>query len=537
MLPFYLYFRKGDNMANITPQGTLFLCKTPLEDDYKNQLTFNNVNAQLSYFNSKIIKSFNDYTYIRQSNQIKVYCPIDDIIDCNYLFYNNNGFTTKTYFCFIKNMEYVNENSTLISFETDCFQTWQFAIQYKKCFVEREHVNDDTVGINTVPENVELGEYTMYNIKTGYSHLSECHIVMGSNANPDNGNDVVGRIYSNIFSGIGYFAFYSINDLKNAISRLTALGKADAIQCLFLAPDELTDYDNLTWIQGDRCKYAEISEFTPTLSDYAVAKPLSFNDNYTPKNKKLLTYPYQYFILSNNCGESGVYKYEDFSDQICLFKIYGALTQGCSIRAIPYHYKNQNGTGLSNDTEVWQEGISAGKYPQCSWNTDNFLNWITQQGINNTLSEINGAIKIGASAFTANVQSLGSGISEINKALIEEYQHRIMPNTFNGNTNNGDVTYSEERLKFEAYPVQIKPEYARIIDEYFTMYGYKVNRLKIPNVTGRNNWNYVKTINCNFDGDIPQQDLNTIKNMFNNGITFWHNPLTFLDYSQNNNII
>ena len=32
----------------ITPQGQLYLCKTPLENDYKNQLTFANANAQLT---------------------------------------------------------------------------------------------------------------------------------------------------------------------------------------------------------------------------------------------------------------------------------------------------------------------------------------------------------------------------------------------------------------------------------------------------------------------------------------------------------
>ena len=39
-------------MANITitPAGQLYLCKTPLENDYKNQLTFANATAQYNYF-------------------------------------------------------------------------------------------------------------------------------------------------------------------------------------------------------------------------------------------------------------------------------------------------------------------------------------------------------------------------------------------------------------------------------------------------------------------------------------------------------
>ena len=85
--------------------------------------------------------------------------------------------------------------------------------------------------------------------------------------------------------------------------------------------------------------------------------------------------------------------------------------------------------------------------------------------------------------------------------------------------------------------MSIRPEMARIIDNYFSMFGYRVNQVKVPNITGRRNWNYVKTIGCYIDADIPQDDLNEIKLMFDKGITLWHNPATFADYSQNNDII
>ena len=74
-------------------------------------------------------------------------------------------------------MEYVNENCTRISFETDVFQTWQFQIQYNRCFVEREHTNDDTIGANTVPENLETGEYIL-NSSQYYNGLDTCHYMI-----------------------------------------------------------------------------------------------------------------------------------------------------------------------------------------------------------------------------------------------------------------------------------------------------------------------------------------------------------------------
>jgi hypothetical protein len=69
------------------------------------------------------------------------------------------------------------------------------------------------------------------------------------------------------------------------------------------------------------------------------------------------------------------------------------------------------------------------------------------------------------------------------------------------------------------------------------MFGYKINRVKVPNVTGRYNWNYVKTIGCYIEADIPQDDLQEIKNMFDNGLTIWHRANTFMNYSQSNPIV
>ena len=65
-------------------------------------------------------------------------------------------------------------------------------------------------------------------------------------------------------------------------------------------------------------------------------------------------------------------------------------------------------------------------------------------------------------------------------------------------------------------------------------FGYLTNKVKLPNLNNRPNWNYIKCASANIIGNIPQQDLQDIKNLFDNGITLWHKPETFLDYSQNN---
>ena len=79
-------------------------------------------------------------------------------------------------------MKYVNDEMTDIYINLDVFQTYQFDFIYKKSFVEREHVNNDSVGLHTVPEGLETGEYVV-NTYQYYSRFdSQCLVVLSSRA-------------------------------------------------------------------------------------------------------------------------------------------------------------------------------------------------------------------------------------------------------------------------------------------------------------------------------------------------------------------
>lgn len=310
----------------ITPQGQLYLCKTPLENDYKNQLTFANENAQLTYFNSVIQKTFDNYTYIKKDNSVKLGVNIDEIIDCNYLFYKNTGFTTKYYFCFITNMEYVNENCTLVTFETDCFQTWQFQIQYKQSFVEREHVNDDTVGLHTVPENLETGEYICnehYKDTTMDNYASDLCFVMASTSEPIAGEakDTVApsAIYNGIYTGLTYYRYDVTSAIDIMLEIFANSAKTDAINGVFMAPKWLAPLD-------EQSTYREVAQSNSPLSfNINVSKQNTLN-GYTPINNKLKCFPYNYLLVSNNIGQNAILHYEKFSDNSnATFNVKGVL--------------------------------------------------------------------------------------------------------------------------------------------------------------------------------------------------------------------
>lgn len=541
-------------MITVTPQGQVYICKTPLENDYKNQLTFATKVAQENYFNSTIIKTLDNYTYIKKDNVIKVGINIDEIIDCNYLFYRNNGFTNKIYYCFITKMEYVNENVTAITIETDCFQTWYFDIRYKKCFVEREHVNDDTIGIHTIPEGLEIGDYVDQPI--GIDENSDLNFLTKDGHSPyvvlavsETGLDVAlpsgSRIYNNVYSGLIFLTFPSTGAVDQYINYIQHHITEDIIYAAFMCPYEIaTDGNNFEWLTftdgSTTFQYAFI-DYTTKATQMGLVKIHKPNnlDTYVPRNNKLFVFPYRYFNISNNSGSSATYKYEYFNsndgNDDCQFTMLGAISPGCSIRLVPYNYKE--GKSEFNYTfEEVDESIVAGKLPTCGWTNDAYTNWLTQNAINIPLDIASDIIKTGVGVATGNVALAGGGLAGIGGTMAEIYQHSLIPTTAKGGVNQGDLNFAD-KLCFSVYKKTIKYEYAKIIDNYFDMFGYKVNDVKIPNITGRQNWNYVKTIDCNFDGDIPQTDLNIIKAMFNGGVTLWHNPANILNYSLSNNIV
>ena len=74
-----------------TIKSTLYLCSgVPLDPNYSYTMDFDNLQAQTTYFDSKInnvLQENEDYSYIRDSEDIKVQANIDDLQGVNYLFY------------------------------------------------------------------------------------------------------------------------------------------------------------------------------------------------------------------------------------------------------------------------------------------------------------------------------------------------------------------------------------------------------------------------------------------------------------------
>ena len=91
--------------------------------------------------------------------------------------------------------------------------------------------------------------------------------------------------------------------------------------------------------------------------------------------------------------------------------------------------------------------------------------------------------------------------------------------------------------KIDAIRYHIKEEYLQRLGDFFAMYGYAQNKMMKINLRSRKDYNYIKTVGANITGTIPKKHIESLKAIFNNGITLWHmdrNGGKFIDYSDDN---
>lgn len=508
--------------------SVLKILKVPIEPESATTLWFPNRTEQTSYFNTKVRFSDSDFSYIRREGKIRYNRDYDDLIGCNYLMYQNKAYSDRWYYGFITKIEYVNDGCSFIYFELDVIQTWMFDYNVEKSFIEREHVSDDGIGVHTVDEGLPIGEYMINATYKDPKLYPSDNVVIASTYFPEASEERVGGIYGDLYSGIKYYKYRKGDEVTEALQSITDNSGQEAVSSIFLAPEFL--------IESLNDSHMISNSYQPKMYNIDIAKNRDI-DGYTPKNNKMYCYPYNYLLVSNGNGGEALYKYELFSQNICHFQIAGVLCPSCSIRMIPLDYKG--GQAPEN------EGLNLGKYPQCNWATDIYTNWMTQNGLSMSMSILSSAgsgAMVGALAgsptpVTAVAGAVIGAVASVGTAYQSIRNADMSPPQAKGNTNCGDVVTAMNNNTFTFYKMSIKREYARMIDGYFDMFGYKVNRFKVPNSNHRQNYWFIKTINANITGDIPSDDMKKIIERYNKGITFWRANNTFMDYTVSNNTI
>lgn len=521
----------------VEPNTNIYLLSgVPLDREHVNTLYFSNTSEQANYFSSKAVASLTRNTYQRiKRGYARVEGKAETLYKCNYMMFQNSNHERKWFYAFITNVEYINENCCEIEFEIDNIQTWLTEMKLGHCMIERCHTPTDEIGLNLEPENIDFGEYkTTATQATGYFNDYALVILTSSKIRETSYFDQ----YEFVATGLpmGVYAIAIINTESNGfrpafniLKDITDTYGADTILSVFLYPTDFLDIRVESLLVGPNPVKKEIKP-TQTI------RPTSF-DGYVPKNNKLFTFPYTCLKVSTSYGTSIITRYEYFKDSIPDFDILSGFSSNPSVTLVPHNY---NGEMYS-----WDMALEINQFPQVAYIVDSYRAWIAQGGminmigrdIGNTITTLGTAAISTAINPTLGVYATARGAisQDVNtvSAITEIARQKNMPDKARGQVSgNAQITHKLLNYYFEVR--QIRREYAEMVDEYFTMFGYAYNKVGIPNLHARPHYTYIKTANAIVTGDIPNTACTDIKTALNSGITFWVNGDEVGNYSVDN---
>lgn len=589
----------------IAPNTELYLLKgIPLDSDYTNTIKFESASKQQQFFftiGSRVIKHF--YKSVDMMTKAMSYIQKDDGVlcvglsmsqcfNCNYIAFKNSSHEDKWFYAFVTKVEYANEKSCYIHYQIDVMQTWMFDYNLGMSFIDRQHHPTDRIGENLVPENLECGSYVC-NATREFDLSKMCVALVLSKEIPSAtilqclntifqvGNDLIepaqfakylykcgdspSGVYNSLYCYSGFIlkedqayfeqhTEYNIQRtrdgkpiyldvvIQNIVSGNIEGVNESSIVAVYQYPAWLSNPSSNT-----SKKVGVKTQLYTTIFDRSIS-------GHVVKNNKLLTSPYSFIRCSNNSGATADYHFEEFDTPTYApsFYIAGTMTNPPCVMVCPHDYR-----GLTND---YDNGLILNSFPMCGYVGDTYGKWLSENktslGISMLTSVIGGVMgaALGASTLGAATTALSGisatgaiagsvvgGVGGVASKMGKMSDLGNTPPTVYGHTQCDALNCGIDRVKFSFYHMTIKPEFARIIDDYFTMYGYATNTVDIPNITSRPHWNYIKTINANIlptsTTCIPSDDLHRIRSVYDHGITFWHNGDEVGDYSFDNSPI
>lgn len=548
---------------NFQPETVVrLLSNVPLSLNETNQLWFDTVTAQQTYFSGKVSRTYNQFTYQRKErNYVAVETNAELLYNVNYMMFQNSNFANKWFYAYVTEIEYKNPNTSWVYYEIDPFQTWLFELNFKQSFIEREHTPrynaDGTPVINTIDEGLNYGsEYKIID-DNSYKNYGDTIFILVTSKDylhklpnglirpfPENIGNVPQGFFNYIFpiSLSGYkaytyknFSLMSWAEFYDKLNQDTAfVGKVVNLTLLDFVPlnvsvdnanANITNMDNVSLYNArddlgltGSILYINDGAFTPGVID--CGNKYSSFPNYA--ESKLLMYPYSYTKVTDMRGNEFDIKNEHITGQDLKFSVRGSIAPQCKTAYEVVNYKDKTNLldGIINNNVSSMAIIDdyTAAYLQGNQNVlmtgaaVNAVSSIASIVGNSMIGNIGGAVSSGVGGIT--------DILMLNAKMKDIDNH---PSNLRNQGNNYNFDFANRYTGIRIIKYTVTDEYQKILTDFFKMYGYKVNRVKVPNLHTRQSWNYVKTVDCTIVANIPQDDLNSIKQMFNKGITLWHN--------------
>lgn len=521
---------------------------------------------------------YNNMTYMRKDKVIVVDENADvlDNAGVNYCRFINTDFSSSRFiYAFVDDIEYVAPQTSRLHIRTDCWMTWFDRIIPNQCFVEREHVADDTIFLNTLPENVGTGELTRHvsaRISGDALRNLESNWIAAFNVATDPADLELGS-YLGVVSVGGVISgtyWYGVA-LDDTMLFTKYLNEHDAtILSISLIPRVSTwtnDGEDIT-VSGVNVYVYHLRDITPAEAGYGGDITLNVGDTTVTRsgsvgtdngliiyfddyindfkskynNNKLLCYPYTAFELYTHDGSSTT-----LIPQNVVMRLQGGtfcitgrvvLTGGSTpsetvVLAVGWN----DGDGVEQFASATQ---SFSGFPTITVSQDAYAQFIARNSnslkfqkdiavrdgtfklINGTMDMVGNAaegdLQGGINSFK-NVISAGDQVDAIDAKMADM---KAAPDSVAGHASDGSL-YTLNRLgTFFAIKLQ-QVNILTAADSYFDRYGYAIKKTKTPQWNSRPKFNYIKTGGANIAGEIPKHDKETINQLLDTGMTIWHN--------------
>jgi len=316
----------------------IIMCKNiKLDRNYNNVLNYTEA-QMLSLCRANQVASNSKYSFIREKGTIKTHFPYNQCLQSNYIAFQNTDYSNKWFFAWIDSVEYKSDGCGEISFTIDEWSTWYEKLVKKPCWVEREHVADDTIGLHTIDESLACNNYQVRNVTVDSLYLQDPYIVVMSTYDLETDTNMSGAsIWNGVVTGAEAYIFRfkisqnvrGVMDFERFLLMLNAKSKLDAVQGIYVVPSAVLGLEppdgnllqphtaTITEATGQMTtQYYKLDGFTFNPKTFTTEIHNLYQDlSYQPKNNKCLCYPYHYLFVTNNCGNGNIYKGELFSDR------------------------------------------------------------------------------------------------------------------------------------------------------------------------------------------------------------------------------
>lgn len=347
----------------IVPNTTIYILNNiPLNKSYEHTVYYPDKDTQAQAFMAYKKYTLTDYSYQRsQLGTIRVALKYEQLIDCNYLMFKNTNFENKWFYAFITGIGYVSNDVTDVYYDLDVMQTWCYDYEFMPTFVDRQHSKTDALYENTQPEGLELGADYDRATRLAYNTCGEGNnmdFLILATTNPTGGHPSAG-----VSNGILFSIYQYQGKSADVIAKLNQFinnGLESNVVGIYTCPENS----------------GQVKSYT-TGGSYA--------SGYTPRNKKLLCYPYCFITVNNHLGQEMELRYENFrasgnklpdKDYPFTFVEMSTTLPIPQSNLVPSNYLFYGGT--SQSAQFIYEKISYDVYPTGAFSGDTFKVWLAQ---------------------------------------------------------------------------------------------------------------------------------------------------------------